>query len=102
MYSIGTAASLHLKSPRGDTGQRRGVSAGAYRPGAGTGGMSDTQTEKRTATGQSRTDSAAADQGKGHKSGETDGPDQAELSRHLAEIAEKSQRLVADFLARRG
>ncbi len=28
--------------------------------------------------------------------------DQAELSRHLAEIAEKSRRLVADFLARQG
>jgi polyhydroxyalkanoate synthase subunit PhaC len=58
--------------------------------------MSDTQTEKRTGAGQSRTGSAAA--GENGK----DGIDQAELSRHLAEIAEKSQRLVADFLARRG
>jgi len=29
-------------------------------------------------------------------------PDPAELSRRMAEIAEKSQRLVADFLSRQG
>src|SRR4051794_7978519 len=68
--------------------------------------MSDTQTEKRTGTGQSRTDPAAAGQSGGQKIDGTggqhkDGLNQAELSRHLAEIAEKSQRLVADFLARR-
>jgi polyhydroxyalkanoate synthase len=59
--------------------------------------MSETETDKRTASGQSRTSSDGADQ-----SEETDGLDQAELARHLAEIAEKSGRLVADFLARRG
>src|SRR3954451_16648556 len=59
--------------------------------------MSDTQTEKRTRAGQSRRGSAAAIEGGGR-----DEVDQAELSRHLAEIAEKSRRLVADFLARRG
>ena len=59
--------------------------------------MSDTQTEKRTRAGQNRSGSAAAVEGGGR-----DELDQAELSRHLAEIAEKSQRLVADFLARQG
>ena len=58
--------------------------------------MSDTQTEKRTGAGQSRTDSASAVE----EGGGRDAVDQAELSRHLAEIAEKSRRLVADFLAR--
>ncbi|MGE0259777.1 MAG: class I poly(R)-hydroxyalkanoic acid synthase, partial [Alphaproteobacteria bacterium] len=57
--------------------------------------MGDTQTEKRTGDGQNRTGPASA----GGRGG-GDEVDQAELARHLAEIAEKSRRLVADFLAR--
>ena len=59
--------------------------------------MSGTQTEKRTRAGQNRSKSASADEVGGREQ-----VDQAELSRHLAEIAEKSRRLVADFLARQG
>jgi polyhydroxyalkanoate synthase len=59
--------------------------------------MSETLTEKRTGSAQSRAGSAAAGDGSGK-----DGLDQAELSRHLGEIAEKSRRLVADFLTRQG
>src|SRR4051794_29828271 len=77
-----------FESPTVDTGQRRR----RMDRGAGTGGMSETQTEQRVKTGQSRTGSASPGQGDGK-----DEMDQAELSRHLAEIAEKSQRLVADF-----
>jgi polyhydroxyalkanoate synthase len=54
--------------------------------------MSDTQTEKRTGAGRKPAGSAAG--------GGSDEVDHAELSRDLAEIAEKSRRLVADFLAR--
>src|SRR4051794_7414659 len=59
--------------------------------------MSETQTEQRTETVQSRTGPASPGQRDGN-----DEMDHAGLSRHLAEIAEKSQRLVADFLSRRG
>jgi polyhydroxyalkanoate synthase subunit PhaC len=54
--------------------------------------MSESGAAERTGR---RAGSAASGEGGGKE-----GPDQAELARHLAEIAEKSQRLVADFLAR--
>jgi polyhydroxyalkanoate synthase len=59
--------------------------------------MSEQGAAGNTGAGNSgkRPDAAAAGDGAAK-----DGSDMAELSRHLAEIAERSQRLVADFLAR--
>src|SRR5215207_9422741 len=59
--------------------------------------MSETRSGAGTAAGNSEK-GATAGQARG-----ADGiPDPAELSRQLTEIAEQSQRLVADFLARQG
>src|SRR6202047_4766425 len=58
--------------------------------------MSDT---KGTARPRSRASRGSASEG-GEAPGAKPPPDPAELSRQMAEIAEKSQRLVADFLSR--
>ena len=57
--------------------------------------MSKTQSGARTGTGDAATGCAGAG-----AAAPDDAVDAAELSRHLGEIAEKSQRLVADFLGR--
>ena len=63
--------------------------------------MSETRSGTGAAAGKSEKDPAPG-QAAGQPLGADGIPDPAELSRQLTEIAEKSQRLVADFLARQG